>query len=822
VKAEGRGECRIYKTMQEQNMNVRKRYVMLETCLFGLLVFSSAQAQTGTANYSSFSSLSMVNSNTFTANGTLPGGGSFSVTIATISGLHFTGSPGIFDFPTPTFIDGTGWLNAGTSTNASVGVVNDDQSTLKATLSFDFTTSHVPAGYDFFVSGQRDSTVELVFFDTSGNPIDVSGASWHPVLGNYSATFPNDDWPTWTGGSMSGTLIPGTFSLSGNGTIAAWDLPVNVSRIEATYEGSIDPNDLSHDQVLFAFGSPAAGLEPAPFCPKWNQEPDCEYGLNIESWDVFGEDEGPMVADDWISDGRPIHGLTWWGSYIGYESGTPDPDEPPSSIRPSSFRFRWYTDIPATTNSYSRPGDLIKVEYQPLDVFTNTLVAGKVNEEYFCTTGLLPLTGIEEYEHEYKYTVVFTNGFWGEKEDNIYWVSIEALYNTNPTNAFPWGWKTTSLEWNFNDAAVLINPTGEVSEMFFPPPGWDHILNHPFEGESVNMAFHVNTFINPRRCKKWVQPPDLETGENIPSWGYANTNFVVGPLRADDFISDGRPITDIHWWGSYIDWRSTNMGTEANPILPPPGAFRPDAFRLSWHAHDDTNCTPGPLLREVTVPIDKAHETFFASVQQVWKPGGPFEHEYQYYVDLLDTEVSGEPWDEVSGVQYWLDIQAVFGPGFVTGEVHNGWGWKIKENPTEIDLCPAAYSPNGGVSWNTDSLPFPHPACPQGPTNCPPYDLAFELTTTRLPTNTAQLGFSMPEFTDITIGADLTTLVSTGDCGCGVQVLQTSTNLCGGWSDVFTNKAPRQVNTWLTKGFMPSDCFFRIKKTDAFTSAGTP
>ncbi len=50
---------------------------------------------------------------------------------------------------------------------------------------------------------------------------------------------------------------------------------------------------------------------------------------------------------------------------------------------------------------------------------------------------------------------------------------------------------------------------------------------------------------------KFSQPPD-ETGEDIPSnidWGDENPNVVV----ADDFISDGRPITAVRWWGSELD-----------------------------------------------------------------------------------------------------------------------------------------------------------------------------------------------------------------------------------------------------------------------------
>ena len=184
-------------------------------------LLSTAFSQTNTASYSQFSNLTQQSSNIHTVDGNLSGVGGFDVTITRNSGIYFPGEPAIRDFPPLSFIDGAGWTNAGTATDATLGVANNDGSTVDATLEFDFSAAPLPVGHDFFVAGQRDSTIDLIFLDSLGDPLDVSGTNWEPILGNYSATFPGDDLPIWTGGVTGGSLAPGAFSATGNGTIAA-------------------------------------------------------------------------------------------------------------------------------------------------------------------------------------------------------------------------------------------------------------------------------------------------------------------------------------------------------------------------------------------------------------------------------------------------------------------------------------------------------------------------------------------------------------------------------------------------------------------------
>lgn len=530
-------------------------------------------------------------------------------------------------------------------------------------------------------------------------------------------------------------------------------------------------------------------------CPKWIQPPDCDIGVDVASWSVPG---APVViskvADDWLCDGRPVTAVRWWGSYIGWEATNSSGQILPPAQQPAGFLLTWYTDVPAGATPYSMPGSVLATNYLPLGPFGYP-VPGYVYENTQCVSELNFLDPTQ-YEHEYVYYAELTND-WNEKEGRVYWLSVEAIYTGEFTYA--WGWKTTPLPWNWNDDAVNQGGSGLWTNMLYPPPGWEQAMNHPYKGESVNMAFELLSDICPARCKKWAQPPDMTNGENMASWRYETNS---GTLRADDFISDGRPITDIHWWGSYLTWYYVDPGSETNPIPPPRGDNAPLGFTLSWHQHDEGSCMPTDLISSVFVNITNCHEAYYGSVTQYWEPG-PFtvyEHEYQYYVDLLETGIE-TPWLETNGVHYWLDIQAVFSTNFFVGE-HRGWGWKITPSNHNQE-CRSAVRDEGGM-WRNEMIEAPNPRAGEQ------FDLAFELTTTNIPpTNGVLVVFTNMAATAAVNSAYLWT---TGHCGCGRQVLQESSSLRvgePGWSDVATNALPRQENFW-SAAPLSTQRFYRV------------
>lgn len=557
--------------------------------------------------------------------------------------------------------------------------------------------------------------------------------------------------------------------------------------------------------------------EPTP-CPKWAQAPDCQSGLDIESWGWGSGEQDFMskvrVADDWLCDGRPVTGLRWWGSYLGWKSRDPDPTLPPPEfpLHPLAFLVMWHEDIPASPpeTPFSRPGAMIEWAVYPVQPVSGQTVNGVVYEQPYCVTAL---DFIEPgmLEHEYMYEVQFpATNVWNEKEGKIYWLSVQAVYALPPaTNA--WGWKTTPPQDNWNDDAVVIDEKGMPNEMIYPPPGWLY-PGHPYEGQSVNMAFELLTDVCPRRAKKWAQPPDMVTGENMASFRVQGANPLNRPLRADDWLCDGRLVSDIHWWGSYLNYRGTNSGT----VKPPANAaYRPLGFDLSWHADIPAGPTshsrPGMLLTNLFVSISNCHEVYYGTVPQYWKDPMVYEHEFQYYVDLLNPDV-GLPWRETKGEVYWLNIQAVFPPEFeqsgANPDRHEGWGWKT--TPLEHRWNDASVVTSNGLPWQVGIYPPKHPYDSQ------PCDLAFELTTHEVGggSNWWNQPIAIRQIAKPTAAPAI--ISSVGDVGAGIQVLQATTNLVGSnWVDLVTNALPLPspyTNVWTDIPALETGKFYRIKQ----------
>ena len=536
---------------------------------------------------------------------------------------------------------------------------------------------------------------------------------------------------------------------------------------------------------------------------KWSQPPDRELGIDLQSWTLSQTppSEAPHLADDWLCDGRPINGVKWWGSYATWAQGSPETNQPPPPERPIGFNLTWYTDVPAAGTNASRPGAALRIDYYPLAVLGIPVYgAGTVVERSDCVSSL-SFVGPTIYEHEYSYFVEYTGtNLWNEKRGRVYWLGIEAVYVTSPTN-YPWGWATTPPEWNWNDRAVYAQGVANWQPLTYPPnvPPWGVYTNHPDHGRDVDLAYELYSDVPARRCEISTRYPDMAQGVDMASWRRIGAAAGQDLLRADDFTSDGRPITDLHWWGSYIGWQASTYGTETNPIAPPAGNLHPVAFQLALLS--SSNGLPGASLGMVVVSITNCHETFYGTVPQYWVTSavGTNEHEYQYYVDLLNKDVLGSAWTGTPSTQYWISVQAVFPANFETGLWHQGWGWKIAP---DLNLHPSAVSTNGDP-WVPDHLLPPHLRAGQS------FDLAFELTTTNIPKYAATV------LTNLFVNtyASQAEMWSTGFCGCGILVLQESTDLTAtnGWGDVITNALPRDVNFWRQGSAAATQRFYRIQ-----------
>jgi hypothetical protein len=354
-----------------------------------------------------------------------------------------------------------------------------------------------------------------------------------------------------------------------------------------------------------------------------------------------------------------------------------------------------------------------------------------------------------------------------------------------------------------------------VKELWYRELYYDDLYAwHPCGHESVDMAFALITDVSGRRARKWDQPPDMTFGENMPT--FLKPSAPPGIVRADDFISDGRRITDIHWWGSYLGYATNEPG----PVEPPSGSHsRPAGFHLSWHTDIPADASgqgysmPGDLLTNIFIPFGLCHEVYFGTVTQEWKHPEYFEHEFQYYVDLLNTNIPMDgAWYEQRGTTYWLNIQAELDVEW-GGQEHAGWGWKT--TPPEYHWNDySVVSLDGGSTWQRGDYPAGHPFSHPDPEQgfC---DLAFELTTDEVGTNQWYAPIVFTNMTCVDTNGQIT-LLSVGDWGSGKQYLESCSDLMlTNWSSIMVNPLPYPapwVNTWHWTNAFGSNEFYRIRQ----------
>ena len=178
---------------------------------------------------------------------------------------------------------------------------------------------------------------------------------------------------------------------------------------------------------------------------------------------------------------------------------------------------------------------------------------------------------------------------------------------------------------------------------------------------------------------KWVQPPS----RTLPGL-HAHDSIIVGSARTDHpgrrlVVSGRRLVTDLHWWGNYEVDATGNERRGAGI----------DHFHLSIHATDPTGaCLPGdPPLWTADVPFSPVVETDTGLVNV---EGSKI---YKYSYVLL------EPFDQIEGKSYWLDITAVS----VDPQAPPLWRWQEAARTTN-----PAFAPNHcGAAQRTDpTSPF--------------------------------------------------------------------------------------------------------------------
>lgn len=274
-----------------------------------------------------------------------------------------------------------------------------------------------------------------------------------------------------------------------------------------------------------------------------------------------------------------------------------------------------------------------------------------------------------------------------------------------------------NFQWIFNPMPV-------------PPPGlpqfgvmWNYWHNLIV---TKNTAAHKGIYI------KYSQKPDVvDTGQPPMINGWDEPSSYPYQIMADDWpCKDDRPVTDIHWWGSFIGW--------TQPTLPPGTA------RLQFHIGiwtdvpiDDPDnqwgfSHPGKLIWENYCTSWVWNFAGYDKDPRCDYPQMPCmknEACFQFTQLLNEDEwFYQDPNDHV----YWLSIA----PVQIAAAEMNGqqefypWGWKTRPHTFNDDAVRIYYtnsSPPVIGSTFAEGVPIQLPEWPDSTGKS--WDMAFEITT---------------------------------------------------------------------------------------------
>ncbi len=235
------------------------------------------------------------------------------------------------------------------------------------------------------------------------------------------------------------------------------------------------------------------------------------------------------VADDWrCTSSQAVTAIAWWGSYVGYGYSPSTCQEMSSLQSPDYFLLSLWSDVPSSDSSNSRghgyPGRKVW-EYQA-DSYDEVLVG-------FDRDSSSITSSVSGYEPVYRYTVRLPEDSWYRQDgdNNILWLSVQAVYRTNKSIVYPWGWTNHAYTawdlkglspigyWKFDESSGTVaadssgngsNGTVYGNPVWRPSSGWfDGAIDLDGRGDYVRVdrpagfdfapgSFSVSAWIYPR------------------------------------------------------------------------------------------------------------------------------------------------------------------------------------------------------------------------------------------------------------------------------------------------------------------------------------
>jgi len=207
--------------------------------------------------------------------------------------------------------------------------------------------------------------------------------------------------------------------------------PVFQQSVDVSFELDTDPNYIKFEQ-------PFTGIR------HWAHYEDIE---SMAYEDASGAlNIVRMAADDWPCEQKtPVTAIVWWGSYLGYYYKPCEPMTIPPPVKPDYFLLRIWDDVPAGADTtYSHPGKTIW-EYRTSD-YDEVLVGYDKDPRLVIGPPREPV---------FRYSVRLPRTAWFRQKDvnDIYWLSVTAVYKAGHDPMYNWGW--TNHEYKTKDAAVI-------------------------------------------------------------------------------------------------------------------------------------------------------------------------------------------------------------------------------------------------------------------------------------------------------------------------------------------------------------------------------
>ena len=290
----------------------------------------------------------------------------------------------------------------------------------------------------------------------------------------------------------------------------------------------------------------------------------------------------------------------------------------------------------------------------------------------------------------------------------------------------------------------------------------------------------VSPNIPPKACDptKWSQPVvEYQPGLQPPmfyGWDEYTDYYWGPPIVADDWLcTTNKPVTDIHWWGSFLGW--------SQPYPPPlPAAFHIAIWTDVPAGVDQPFSHPGRLVWQTF--CTNYRWNFAGYDRDPRMPGGEDWNEacFQFNQDLLPNEYFYQDPGPNGQNVYWLSIAAVY-----TSPPAFPWGWKTRphffnDDAVRIWQVGPTWPPAIGSQW-LQGQPIEYP-------DGRSWDLAFELTTRKKWHQSPDLS------TDgIDVKATLPNILA-DDFQCTERTLITDVTIWGSWlNDILPANDPNNV-----------------------------